>query len=239
MKVNLPVTEIERPFPKGETIISKTDLKGAITYANDTFIKISGFTQEELLGKNHNLVGHPEMPPEAFADLWATVRAGKPWRGIVKNRCKDGDYYWVKAPVVPVRENDQTSGYMSVRTEPTAAEKRSAAARYQAITRSAVASMETAIERVREGRGLIEQTHQSFQDITASSRRVTEFSTGIAEAAQQQSAAAAEVAGNTEQIAHLIDENDASIVQVRDTVAESSRTADHLRGVVEHFRVNG
>jgi aerotaxis receptor len=535
MKVNLPVTQIEHPFPKGETIVSKTDLKGAITYANDTFVNISGFTQEELLGKNHNLVRHPEMPPDAFADLWATVRAGKPWRGIVKNRCKNGDYYWVKALVVPVRENDQTTGYMSVRTEPTAAEKLSAAALYQAInakqaklpgaalsemifrlsfntrfamfvalmsllavaagvagladqgvltalicatslaaaigsmlfmaatisrpldeavgyfdqiaqgnlfndipinrpdevgrvlaglaiaqihmsvmideirrsarivdqrceqlaqevqrvtqvstdqtdritqvstamdelsasvkevaetaasaadsakstlqivdegnsrmtrsmegtdkvvdavrvsgghirqfsgaiaqiggmagkireiadqtnllalnaaieaarageqgrgfavvadevrklaertssttteinrmltdvqatTHSAVTSMETAIERVQEGRGLIEQTYQSFQDITTSSRRVTEFSEGIAEAAQQQSVATAEVAGNTEQIAQLIEQNDASIVQVRDTVGELNRTADHLRSVVEHFRVNG
>ena len=133
MKINLPVTNIEQPFPKGETIVSKTDLKGAVTYANDTFIKISGFSAAELLGKNHNVVRHPDMPPEAFADLWATIKAGSPWRGIVKNRCKNGDYYWVKALVVPVRENDETTGYMSVRTGPTDDEKASAARLYRAV----------------------------------------------------------------------------------------------------------
>ena len=535
MKVNLPVTDIEHPFPKGETIVSKTDLRGAISYANDTFIKISGFSREELLGKNHNLVRHPEMPPEAFANLWETIQSGKPWRGIVKNRCKNGDYYWVKALVVPVREDNHTVGYMSVRTEPSAAEKSSAAALYQAInakqaklpgaspidlifrlsfntrfamfvalmtalavaagiaglanlgaltalicaaslvtaigsmlfmsatqsrplheaigyfdqiaqgklfneipinrpdevgrvlaglaiaqthmsvmideirlsarvvdqrceqleqemqrvtqassdqtdritqvsaamdelsasvkevadtaantadsakstlrvvdegntrmtasiqatdkvaetvrvsgehirqfsdaitriggmagnireiadqtnllalnaaieaarageqgrgfavvadevrklaertasttaeinrmladvqvtTRTAVTSMEAAIARVQEGRGLIEQTHHSFQNITDSSRRVTELSEGIAAAAQEQSVATGEVASNTEQIARLIEQNNASIVQVRDTVGELNKTADYLRSVVEHFRVNG
>ncbi|MCX7172840.1 MAG: PAS domain-containing methyl-accepting chemotaxis protein [Proteobacteria bacterium] len=534
MKVNLPVTDVEFPFPKGETIVSKTDLKGAITYANDVFIKISGFSQEELLGKNHNLVRHPDMPPEAFANLWTTIQSGQPWRGIVKNRCKNGDYYWVKALVVAVREHDQTIGYMSVRTEPSAAEKSSAAALYRAInakqaklpgatlidrifrlsfntrfamfvtlmtllavaagvaglagqgtltalicaatmavaigsvgfmsatisrplheaigyfdqiaqgnlfndipinrpdevgrvlaalavaqthlsvmideirlsarsvhqrcdqlndevrrvtqvshdqtdritqvsaamdelsssvkevaenatsaassakttlqivddghsrmtssieathkvveavqvsaehirqfsgaiakiggmagnikeiadqtnllalnaaieaarageqgrgfavvadevrklaertsnttaeinrmladvqvtTHSAVMSMETAVERVQEGRGLIEETYQGFENITSSSRRVTEFSEGIAEAAHEQSIATGEVAGNTEQIAQLIEQNNASIVEVRDTVGELNKTADYLRSVVEHFKVN-
>lgn len=134
MKINLPVTKVEFPFPKGETIVSKTDLKGSITYANDVFIHTSGFSLEELVGKNHNLVRHPDMPPEAFSDLWSTIKAGRPWRGIVKNRRKNGDYYWVKALVVPVREHDKTIGYMSVRTEPSAAEKTSAAALYQAVT---------------------------------------------------------------------------------------------------------
>ena len=133
MKINLPVTTVEQAFPKGETIVSKTDLKGATTYANDTFIKVSGFSAAELVGKNHNIVRHPDMPPEAFADLWSTIQAGSPWRGIVKNRCKNGDFYWVKALVVPVRENSKTIGYMSVRTEPTAEEKTSAANLYRAV----------------------------------------------------------------------------------------------------------
>jgi aerotaxis receptor len=119
VKTNLPVTQTERPFPKGEYIVSKTDLKGITTYANDTFVKICGFSTEELIGKNHNVVRHPDMPPQAFAWLWNTLRDGRPWRGVVKNRCKNGDYYWVDALVVPVRKNDQTIGYMSVRTEPT------------------------------------------------------------------------------------------------------------------------
>ncbi len=133
MKVNLPVTQIEVPFPKGRYIVSRTDLKGSITYANDTFIEISGFTREELIGKNHNLVRHPDMLPGAFAWLWDTVKEGRPWRGIVKNRCKNGDYYWVDALVVPVLKNNVTIGYMSVRTEPTRQQIADAEALYQQL----------------------------------------------------------------------------------------------------------
>ena len=119
MKQNLPITQNEQPFPKGKYVVSKTDLKGAITYANDIFVELSGFTRDELIGFNHNLVRHPDMPPAAFKDLWDTVKQGRPWRGVVKNRCKNGDFYWVDALVVPVRKNNETIGYMSVRTEPT------------------------------------------------------------------------------------------------------------------------
>jgi aerotaxis receptor len=133
LKVNLPVTQIEVPFPKGRYIVSRTDLKGSITYANDTFIEISGFTREELIGKNHNLVRHPDMLPGAFAWLWDTVKEGRPWRGIVKNRCKNGDYYWVDALVVPVLKNNVTIGYMSVRTEPTRQQIADAEALYQQL----------------------------------------------------------------------------------------------------------
>lgn len=119
MKTNLPVTQVEVPFPQGCYIVSRTDLKGIITYGNDTFVDISGFSREELIGKNHNLVRHPDMPPQAFAWLWDTIKDGRPWRGIVKNRRKNGDYYWVDALVVPVRKDNRTIGYMSVRTAPT------------------------------------------------------------------------------------------------------------------------
>jgi len=118
MKINLPVTGIEKPFTSG-TIVSKTDLKGAVTYANDAFVDLSGFSREELIGKNHNLVRHPDMPPAAFAWLWDTIKTGQPWRGIVKNRCKDGDHYWVEAFVVPVKKKGETVEYMSVRSPPT------------------------------------------------------------------------------------------------------------------------
>jgi aerotaxis receptor len=118
MKVNLPVTQVERPFLKGRNIVSKTDLKGTITYVNDAFVEMSGFSREELIGKNHNVVRHPDMPPQAFENLWETMASGHPWRGVVKNRCKNGDHYWVDAFVVPVRKHNQTVGYMSVRTEP-------------------------------------------------------------------------------------------------------------------------
>jgi aerotaxis receptor len=124
------VTQNEVPFPKGRYIVSKTDLKGCITYANDTFITLSGFDREELIGVNHNVVRHPDMPPAAFADLWTSMKEGRPWRGIVKNRCKNGDFYWVDALVVPVRQKGQTIGYMSVRTMPSRAQIQSAEALY-------------------------------------------------------------------------------------------------------------
>ncbi len=90
MKINMPVTQRELALKDTTQIVSKTDLKGAITFVNTDFIDISGFAEEELIGQNHNMVRHPDMPPEAFADLWATVKTGKPWIGIVKNRCKNG-----------------------------------------------------------------------------------------------------------------------------------------------------
>ena len=133
MKINTPVTQKEHPFPKGKYIVSKTDLKGITTYGNDTFFEVSGFSPEELIGKNHNVVRHPDMPPQAFAWLWDTIQDGRPWRGIVKNRRKNGDHYWVDALAVPVRKNDQTIGYMSVRTEPTRAQISAADALYKSL----------------------------------------------------------------------------------------------------------
>lgn len=133
MKINLPVTGHEQSFPKGKALISKTDLKGSITYANDAFVELSGYVREELIGKNHNLVRHPDMPPEAFADLWQTIKKNRPWHGIVKNRCKNGDHYWVDAMVVPIRENNGTIGYMSVRKEPKREQVASAEALYRGV----------------------------------------------------------------------------------------------------------
>ena len=133
MKINTPVTQVEVAFPRGRYIVSRTDLKGIVTYANDTFVDISGFSRDEIIGKNHNLVRHPDMPPQAFAWLWDTVKEGRPWRGIVKNRTKSGDYYWVDALVVPVRKNGQTLGYMSVRTQPTREQIAAADALYKQL----------------------------------------------------------------------------------------------------------
>ena len=115
MKKNLPVTSRQTEIPPGVTLVSKTDLKGRITYANEAFVEVSGYALDELLNQSHNIVRHPDMPPAAFADMWRTLQQGKPWRGIVKNRCKDGGYYWVDACVVPVKRHDQVTGYMSVR----------------------------------------------------------------------------------------------------------------------------
>jgi aerotaxis receptor len=92
VRSNLPVTGIEYRMEAGQSIVSKTDTKGRITYINPAFIDVSGFTEEELLGKAHNIVRHPDMPPQAFADLWRTLQAGQPWTGMVKNRRKNGDF---------------------------------------------------------------------------------------------------------------------------------------------------
>jgi aerotaxis receptor len=118
VRTNLPVTGIEYILEDGQSIVSKTDIKGRITYINPAFVEVSGFDAVELLGKAHNIVRHPDMPPEAFADLWETLQAGLPWTGMVKNRRKNGDFYWVVANVVPIKENGATVGYMSVRTRP-------------------------------------------------------------------------------------------------------------------------
>jgi len=106
----------EVSFSKDEELVSVTDTRGVIQYANPEFCRVAGFTQEELVGKNHNIVRHPEMPKAAFADMWEKLKAGKSWRGAVKNRCKDGRYYWVDAFVTPVFENGNLAGYQSVRT---------------------------------------------------------------------------------------------------------------------------
>jgi aerotaxis receptor len=119
MRTNLPVTQREYPFPSGQTVVSTTDLKGRITHCNEVFIELSGFTKDELLGQPHNLVRHPDVPEEAFRDLWDTVAQGMPWTGVVKNRRKDGDHYWVVANVTPVMDGSRPVAYMSVRTEPT------------------------------------------------------------------------------------------------------------------------
>ena len=115
MKINQPVTNREREVTAAHNILSTTDLKGAITYINPDFIEVSGFSEEELLHKNHNIVRHPDMPPAAFGSLWDEVKAGKPWMGLVKNRCKNGDHYWVDAFVMPIRQQGTTVEYQSVR----------------------------------------------------------------------------------------------------------------------------
>ena len=93
MKTNLPVTGVERDYPDDANILSTTDPKGRITYANAEFVEVSGFSEGELLGKSHNIVRHPDMPPAAFENLWSCLKSGKPWMGIVKNRVKNGDHY--------------------------------------------------------------------------------------------------------------------------------------------------
>jgi aerotaxis receptor len=131
MRTNLPVTNTEYKMREGEPIVSKTDLKGKITYVNPAFIEVGGYSQEELIGSPHNIVRHPDMPPEAFGDLWETLKSGEQWTGMVKNRRKNGDFYWVLANVTPIKENGQATGYMSVRTAPSQAQIDAADALYR------------------------------------------------------------------------------------------------------------
>ncbi|PKO37051.1 MAG: hypothetical protein CVU24_15185 [Betaproteobacteria bacterium HGW-Betaproteobacteria-18] len=144
MRNNQPVTAVETLLPDNLFIYSTTDLKGVITSVNDAFVEISGFTREELVGKAHNIVRHPDMPPAAFEDLWRDLKAGRPWCGLVKNRRKDGGYYWVEANASPIRENGTVVGYGSVRRRP---------------SRAAVEAAEAVYAKLRQGQGNLTVRH--------------------------------------------------------------------------------
>ena len=151
MRTNLPITQQEFDFPAGRTLLSTTDVKGRITYANSAFVSTSGFALDQLIGQAHNLVRHPDMPAQAFADMWRSLQDGQAWTAEVKNRRENGDHYWVRANVAPMRRNGQLIGYISVRTKP---------------TRAAIDAAERLYQRVREGtahglafhRGLVVRT---------------------------------------------------------------------------------
>ena len=133
MRNNQPVTQNEFDVPENQILVSKTDLHGNITESNSAFGIVSGFTQEELIGSPHNIVRHPDVPSEIFADMWADLKEGRPWTQFVKNRRKNGDYYWVKAQATPIYEDEKVVGYMSVRSKATEQEKQQAQRAYQAI----------------------------------------------------------------------------------------------------------
>ncbi|MEY9122525.1 methyl-accepting chemotaxis protein [Bradyrhizobium yuanmingense] len=133
MRKNFPVTTVEYPVSDETLIVSRTDLKGKLTYFNEDFLAAAGFTSAELMGQPHNIVRHPDMPPEAFDNLWDTLKAGKPWLGAVKNRRKNGDFYWVLATASPIRENGEVRGYTSIRTKLPADQRKLAEEVYAAI----------------------------------------------------------------------------------------------------------
>ena len=131
MRLNTPVTNTEYLLSNDDSIVSTTDLQGNITYANPYFIEVSGFEESELVGAPQNILRHPDMPAEAFADMWATIRKGQSWSGMVKNRCKNGNYYWVRANVTPVMQDGDVTGYMSVRIKQSRDEVNQAATLYK------------------------------------------------------------------------------------------------------------
>ncbi len=151
MRLNIPVTSREYAFPKGQTLVSTTDTQGRILYCNPTFIEVSGYTREELLGQPHNLIRHPDMPEEAFRDMWETIAAGKPWSAPVKNRRKDGDHYWVMANATPLLdEAGRAIGYMSVRTEASRSQIDAAEQLYAEMRREKASGKRTLV--LKEGR---------------------------------------------------------------------------------------
>ncbi|MBB4844802.1 PAS domain S-box-containing protein [Paucibacter oligotrophus] len=180
MRTNLPVTQQEFLLRDGMTIVSRTDLKGRIAYINDDFLEASGFTEAELIGQPHNIVRHPDMPEEAYADMWSALKSGRPWTGIVKNRCKNGDHYWVVANATPVKEGDSVVAYMSVRTRP---------------TREQVAAAEALYRRFKEGRagGWIIRDGQGVKTGLLDSLR--QFSAGLGQAGKTGMAASLLTAG--------------------------------------------
>ncbi|PAU86560.1 chemotaxis protein [Pseudomonas sp. WN033] len=135
MRNNQPVTQRERTFSDSQRLISTTDLKGIITYCNDAFVDISGFTREELIGSPHNLVRHPDVPAAVFEHMWKDLKAGRSWMGIVKNRSKNGDHYWVNAFVTPIWEKGQVAGFESVRVKTTAGQVSRAEALYSRLNK--------------------------------------------------------------------------------------------------------
>ncbi|WP_043532795.1 methyl-accepting chemotaxis protein, partial [Litchfieldella xinjiangensis] len=138
MRNNQPITRREYTLDDNDFLISRTDLKGRITYANPAFIKVSGFSHEELIGAPHNILRHPDMPEVAFANLWETIQAGETWGGLVKNRRKNGDHYWVNASVTPIVENNEVLGFASVRVK---------------ADRESIDAAEQAYQQIREGQG--------------------------------------------------------------------------------------
>ena len=146
---NQVIVDEEVFFDQSQQLVSITDTRGVITYANDIFCKVAGYTQEELHRKNHNIVRHPDMPKAAFKDLWSQMKAGNHWQGIVKNKCKDGRYYWVDAYVTPLYENGEVVAYQSVRVKPSDELKKKAEAVYKSINNNKLSLSEDKVRLIK------------------------------------------------------------------------------------------
>lgn len=160
-----------------DLIVSKTDLKGIITYINDDFIRIGGFSKQELIGAPHNILRHSDMPKAAFADMWETLKSGNSWSGIVKNRTKAGGFYWVRANVMPILENGIITGYLSVRNKPIAAEISSAATLYRDMNLGKSKVKLDAGEVVQSG--VVTAIKRAFRDVSVKSKLATLAATSI------------------------------------------------------------
>jgi aerotaxis receptor len=139
MRSNHPITQREHEFEGREMLVSTTDRRGVMTHCNHAFAQVSGYEVDELIGQPHNMIRHPDMPASVFKDMWATIGHGKPWTGMLKNRRKNGDHYWVMANVTPMMEDGKPGGYMSVRTQPTREQVEQAQALYATLAREEAA----------------------------------------------------------------------------------------------------
>ncbi len=148
MRNNQPVTNKEVMMKDGSILVSITDMQGKITECNQEFIDISGYSKDELIGQPHNLVRHPDMPAVAFEDLWDCLKANRPWIGYVKNRCKNGDYYWVTANATPITENGKVTSFMSVRYKPSRDEVASAEGLYRQLNNGTASLAPTGLGRI-------------------------------------------------------------------------------------------
>ncbi len=165
MRLNLPITSQEYEFPADDMLVSTTDTRGHMTHCNPAFVLASGYDRDELLGQPHNMIRHPDMPAQAFKDLWATIGHGHAWTGIIKNRRKDGGFYWVRANVTPIIEDGKPRSYMSVRVRPDRAEVKVAEALYAQLHRDATTgrrSLDMVGGRVRQRgvRGMLQRIHR-------------------------------------------------------------------------------
>ena len=172
MRTNLPVTNNEYVLTDSDSIVSITDLQGKITFVNEDFKRISGYREDELMGQPQNIVRHPDMPVEAFADFWTTLKSGRPWLGFVKNRCKKGDYYWVQANATPMYERGQLTGYMSVRGKPSRTSVEAAGNAYALFREGKAAGL-----KIQDGKvvktGLMGRVNEFFQGVSLKTRLTT------------------------------------------------------------------
>ncbi len=191
MRINTPVSQHAYELGDNATLMSTTDPHSHVTYANAAFLQESGFERAEIIGSPHNLVRHPDMPPQAFADMWATLKDGRSWTALVKNRRKNGDHYWVRASATPMRRNGQVVCYMSVRTEPSRDEVAAATSLYAAlregragglafhkglIVRTGLMAWTSLLQRMSAGAQLVDAAGDSMEEILGQVRCVTAVS---------------------------------------------------------------
>ena len=209
-------------------ILSTTDLKGALSCVNPDFIAISGFSEVELLGHNHSIVRHPDMPAQAFADLWRTLKAGRSWMGLVKSRCKNGDHYWVSAYVTPVQRNGQVVEYQSVRTQQSTAEIHAIISNLQQGTGNAVAAMGRSQQQAEASVAHARQAAQALEGINQRVGQISDMNLQIAAAVEQQSAVGDDIQRNLGGIRLASESNVVAGSQSRSSASQIAALADRL-----------